>query len=461
MEGLNEEQRQALTLVKNGYSIFLTGPAGVGKSFTIAKIIEMARENGKRVCVTATTGVAACLLNNVTKGVTTFHSWASIGIGKYPVSNHVKFILRNEAALSRIRKTHLLIVDEVSMLDGEFLTKVDEVVRAIRGQLNKPFGGIQVVFTGDFGQLPPVQPDKDRKYLFEYPIWNELIHRTVVLTQVYRQKDVEFVELLLRIRDGSITDKDVKKIQLTEFNDITRDGIEPTTLYCKNRDVNRMNQMKLNALSTKPYQFTAKDVFKDESSRKEFEKSFNLPEKLVLKVGAQVMLLINDCIEDGLSNGSRGVVEGFYLKLHPETHINKEGEQHCYEHDTVIVRFLNGITRGYSMHKSEIQNEKGVVVATRVQFPFRLAWCYTIHLSQGQTIDLLDVDLSGAFEVAQAYVAISRGTSLSNMRVRNFSRKSVMVNEKVVNFYNSRKRKYITEGGGGEGEEDVASKIKR
>jgi ATP-dependent DNA helicase PIF1 len=450
---LNEEQKRAVALVRKGENIFLTGPAGTGKSLTLEHIIKDAEELGEQVYVTATTGIAASHLGSVSTSVRTFHSWAGIGLGKYPASSHAKFIRRNPVARERIVQTDLLIVDEVSMLDADFLAKVNDVVKIVRSKdpgtshlADKPFGGIQLVFTGDFGQLPPVQKNRPTpRFLFEDPLWSQLVNETVVLSRVYRQKDKSFVDLLTRLRNNTVTNEDVARIRATVNNDLGDGTIKPTVLFCRNMDVDRMNMQELQKLEGKAYTFKCSEFFMNEHAKKDFGSGFNLPADLPLKVGAQVMLMKNDNPAAGLVNGSRGVV----------TAINLSGDNPD-ELDSIEVKFLNGEVRTYERHTQESKDESGAVVAWRKQFPFKLAWCMTVHKSQGMTIDLLEIDLRGAFEVAQAYVAISRGVGLDRMRVRNFTRECVKTSPTVLQFQHSIERVHKRKReGDGDGESSI------
>lgn len=386
------------------------------------------------VYVTATTGVAAANLREAAGqvGVRTFHSWASIGLGKYAASAHAKFIRRNKEARERIVNTDLLIIDEISMMDPDFLAKVNDVVQIVRGWdpatrhiADKPFGGIQVVFTGDFGQLPPVTRGGKPSFLFQDPLWDKIVDNTVILTQVYRQKNQEFVDLLMRLRMGTLTEADVQRVRATESNTLGDDKLKPTTLFCRNADVDRMNLDELLKLDGQAYIFKAGD---DGSEKAIKAANFTYPADLPLKVGAQVMLLINECPELGLINGSRGFVSD----------ITVDGAEDGGP--TIEVTYGDDLVRTYGRHKQEDKDETDRLLASRKQFPFKLAWCMTIHKSQGMTIDLLDIDLRGAFEISQAYVAISRGVGLDRMRVRNFSRDCVKTSSDVLQFQHKLKR---------------------
>lgn len=443
---LNEEQLRACNAVAEGHNLFLTGPAGTGKSLTISKIIERAEASGKTVYVTASTGVAASLLGTAMgcPGVRTFHSWAAIGLGKYAPSAHAKFIMRNERARERIQGTDLLILDEVSMMDFDYMSKVNDVMQIVR-RSNQIFGGIQVVFAGDFYQLPPTQKGRmEPYYLFESQLWADLIEKTVILKQVYRQSKQEFVNLLMNLRDSRIDQSVHDTMDMLGKNRLkVENGIKPTMLFCRNMNVDAVNMMELKRIDETLFTFKSEEKYKSEVEKKEHKDSFSFVDDLKLKVGAQVMCLINMDPELGIVNGSRGVVTHIHSKEHPQEY--RDDEDVGVE-EYVEVRFLTGYTHRFTREKQEATSQVGEVVASKTQYPFKLSWALTIHKSQGATIDLLDVDLAGCFAPGQAYVAISRGTSLDTLRVRNFSKRAVITSPKVVAFHDTiesmdRKRK--------------------
>jgi len=424
---LNEDQRYAVDLVSEGHNIFLTGAAGTGKSLTIGTIVSDAQAAGRTVYVTASTGVAASLLSSsVDTGVRTLHSWGGIGLGAYTPHAHASFISKNAGISKRIKETDLLIIDEVSMCDPKYIAKLDSVVRLVRGS-TMPFGGIQVVMSGDFSQLPPVSKGTPY-YLFEDDVWGALISETVILSKVYRQTKQVFVDVLTKIRSNDVDDEVVRVIQATAKNKLANvQGIKPTVLFCCNKDVDKINSAELDKLAGDPYVHAAVDSYSCPGAAKEHSSNFNLAQTLSLKVGAQVMLLVNIDPDAGLVNGARGVVVGVSPTETPPT---------------VSVVFASGLVRVFGVSAQEIKDERGNVVASRRQFPLRLAWSTTIHKSQGTTIDLLVVDLNGCFAPGQAYVAISRGTSLETMRVLNFSRRAVISSKKVDKFNRIAARKY-------------------
>lgn len=245
---LSEEQRRVLDLVVNkSKSVFFTGSAGTGKSVLMRSIIADLRKknmaNPERVAVTASTGLAACNIGGVT-----LHSFGGIGLGKEDVPSLVKKIKRNPKAKNRWLKTKVLVIDEISMVDGDLFDKLEGIARIIRNN-GRPFGGIQLVITGDFFQLPPV-PDyenkaRDPKFAFEAGTWSNAIHHTIGLTEVFRQKDpgnlfvllqlgiangVVFANMLNEMRLGIITSDTIKAFRGLSRKIQYDDSLEATEL---------------------------------------------------------------------------------------------------------------------------------------------------------------------------------------------------------------------------------------
>jgi ATP-dependent DNA helicase PIF1 len=413
---LNEQQQRAFDLVlKEGKNVFITGSAGVGKSFLVHEIVRCAEEEYKKhVYVTALTGVAAANVNGMT-----LHSWAGIGLGKHMASKHAYYVKRIPDTLTRYLSCDILVIDEISMADFEYITKVSQVAQIVR-RSNLPFGGIQVVLVGDFYQLAPVQKErKEPKYIFEDFIWEELIDETVHLTKVYRQSNDKFIDMLHKIRVGDVDDEIIKNITSTGSNVLENDlGIKPTILYCRNVDVDALNKKSLASLEGEAVEFKADDYYQSEDCRKVHEKNFTFPPSVTVKEGAQVMLLKNFDVENKLVNGSRGVV----TKVEPDKGVE--------------VLFLNGRTMYVPISTQEVRdNMNAPLQACRRQIPLKLAYAITIHKSQGLSIDYLEINLNGAFAPGQAYVALSRATNFDTMRVVGFTKKSVKTSEKVKKFY--------------------------
>lgn len=412
---LNEDQQRAIELYKQGESFFMTGPGGVGKTFVIQTI---SQDEG--VNVTALTGCAAVLLKNAT----TLHAWAGIGLGNSDLITTIRNVRSNVPAKKRWCAVKTLVIDEVSMLTGELFNILNGVAKAIR-KSTSPFGGIQLILSGDLFQLPPI--DKEKGFVFESDAWDECISYVVSLSKIVRQSDVKWQTILNKLRVG-ICDKSCLKVLSQKIVDtLTPDhnGIIPTRLFCKRVDVDDMNMREL--LEIKEPIRTYEAVVRVEDPKKYTSKEVTsavvwmdkyMPYKPTLKLckGAQVMLITNLDPASGLVNGSRGVVTKF------------EGE-------VPIVKFTNGMEIPIEKHEWAHDAYPGI---TREQYPLTLAWAITIHKSQGQTLDSAVVDCGlSVFEFGQIYVALSRVKSLDALYLVDFEPRKVMANPRVAEFYAS------------------------
>ncbi|XP_069169756.1 ATP-dependent DNA helicase PIF1 isoform X3 [Procambarus clarkii] len=410
---LTTEQKQVLQIVLSGRNIFFTGSAGTGKSFLLKRIVGALPPDV--TFVTASTGVAACQI-----GGTTLHAFAGIGSGKASLEQCVQLASRKVVA-QQWRKCRYLIVDEISMVDGDFFKKLEAVGRAVRGN-DKPFGGIQLILCGDFLQLPPVaKPGEKRIFCFQTSAWDRCVSVNVELTAVRRQDDQEFINILQSIRLGRCTEDMVKCLKETENNNVERDGIKASRLCTHREDVNHINQEYLNKLTGNGKVFQSIDS--DPSLSSLLDSQTPVIDKLILKVGTQVMLMKNLDVGQGLVNGARGVVTGFKL--------GTEGNP--------VVRFLCGVTTEIKHEKWTVRASGGVFL-TRRQFPLKLAWAFSIHKSQGMTLDCVEMSLSRVFEAGQAYVALSRARNLKGLRVLDFNPTCVRAHPDVLKFYQGLRR---------------------
>lgn len=330
---LTEEQRRILSMVVDeGRTVFFTGAAGTGKSVLLRRIIsELRRKYKKRVnppvAVTASTGLAACNIGGMT-----LHSFAGIGLGEEPVPRLVEKIRNNKKANRRWKDTKVLIIDEISMIDGGLFDKLEEISRIINKN-TLPFGGIQLVITGDFFQLPPVfkasnvpvafekagggfettnsfldELETEGKFSFEANSWKEVVTTTVELKQVFRQKDNTFSNMLNSIRAGTVTDEIVEAFQSLKRPPQIPGDITPTELFPLRKDVDNANRIHMNRLRSVEVRFEAKDMVMSEFAQKKLD-LLMCPQELRLKRGAQVMLIKN--MDESLVNGSLGKVLGF------------------------------------------------------------------------------------------------------------------------------------------------------
>lgn len=490
---LSDEQQHVLDLVsENKKSVFFTGSAGTGKSVLLREIISTLRKKylrePDRVAVTASTGLAACNIGGVT-----LHSFSGIGLGKEDVPELVKKIKRNQKAKHRWMRTKVLVVDEISMVDGELFDKLEAIARQIRNN-GRPFGGIQLVITGDFFQLPPV-PDSGKiaRFAFDAATWNTSIEHTIGLHHVFRQKDPVFAGMLNEMREGRLTPASIKAFQQLHRPMEFSDEIDCTELFPTRTEVERANSTKMSQLVGDIKNFEARDggTIADKAMRDKLLQNCMAPELIQLKKGAQVMLIKN--IDESLVNGSLGKVIGFMSEAQFDSYTENEHEfaatqggtfkdgaaenmdpkkraanrlmENLYGSTTQawpVVRFTiaDGTTRDLLCQREtwKIELPDGEVQASRAQIPLILAWALSIHKAQGQTLERVKVDLGKVFEKGQAYVALSRATSMQGLQVLRFDARKVVAHEKVRTFYSNLSRVEEIEKKGG-GSKDAKGKM--
>jgi ATP-dependent DNA helicase PIF1 len=335
------------------------------------------------------------------------------------------------------------VIDEVSMLSLKLFNTLNEIGKIIRGN-QKPFGGIQLIFSGDFFQLPPVGDRDDldtQRFCFESDDWNAIFHRDcqIQLKKIFRQTDETYSTILNQIREGKIKRK--SNDLLLQYVGRTLDPnlvAEPTKLYPTRAKVENINNTKMDTLVGDAKQFNIKflkdlEMTKSERARRvdfsakdiQIELEFlanNLicDKELTLKIGSQVMCIVNIQSDTGIEicNGSQGIVQSF-----------------CETTGAPLVKFNNGIQRMMVPHIWISDKIPGVGIS---QVPLILAWALTIHKSQGATMDAAEIDVgSGIFECGQTYVALSRVKSLEGLYLTCFDATKIRINKKVKEFYES------------------------
>jgi ATP-dependent DNA helicase PIF1 len=431
LDQLTPEQRKAYDLVEQGKSIFLTGPGGTGKSFLLKTMYEMIPDRiGKHVAVTALTGCASLLIGRFAK---TLHSWAGIGLGQESAGTLAAKIRMNGKALRRWLGTDILIIDEVSMMTPELLEKLDDVARHVRRD-DRVMGGLQIVFVGDFYQLPPVMKEGAVTFVFESSLWKEIVQDTVYLTKILRQDDPVFHKILDEARKGILSPESLQILQKRTDRSWQQLDIKPTLLFTRRAEVDMINHRNMKALEGDTYTFKAETVFSPLESTKgltehspqvkrmieRMDKDGPYMAELYLKKGAQVMLLYNLNQEAGHVNGARGVVVGF------------EGTN-----DTRIplVKFRTGVPVPIPKVSWMAPEMEGV---GRKQIPLKLAYAITIHKAQGATLDCALIDIgTSTFECGQAYVALSRVKNLDSLYIWDVEPSAFRVHPKVLKFYES------------------------
>ena len=435
---LSKEQQLAFDKYIKGNNIFITGPGGSGKSALIRKIKEHSR---KEIQVCALTGCAAVLLNCKAK---TLHSWSGIGLGNGTIEQNIKKILGSRYKREMWKNTDILIVDEVSMLSLKLFNMLNEIGKIVRKN-PRPFGGIQLIFSGDFYQLPPVG-NKDEPdticFCFESDNWNSIFSQDcqIQLIKIFRQTDETYSSILNQIRIGKIK----KKTNDILLQYVGREPdknllVEPTKLFPTKNKVEHINNSKMVSLDSEEKEYTVKNVLDIEmtSEEKQLRLQYSMEniqteldfltgnlicdKNLKLKVGAQVMCIINISLstnDEMICNGSQGIIIRF-----------------CPTTNFPIVKYNNGVEMVMGRHIWPSENIPGIGVS---QVPLILAWALTIHKSQGATLDTAEIDVgSGIFECGQTYVALSRVKSLNGLYLTSFDVRKIKINIKVKEYYDS------------------------
>ncbi len=385
----------------SGESVLLTGPAGAGKTFVLNQFVKLAKHEGKHVSVTATTGLAATHL-----GGTTIHSWAGIGVADSLPSGFAEHVAKGRREI--IEKTDVLVIDEISMLHDFRLDMVDEVCRLVRKEPDLPFGGIQVIMSGDFFQLPPINRGDSRagSFVVNANVWQELDPVICYLEEQHRQEDEALLEILNAIRAGEVRRHHAET--LIARTEVYPDDLEQLTeLHTVNVDVDKMNEAKLAELE-------GDEVSYEQTSTgsanyvESLQRSVLAPKVLKLKQGALVMAVKNSP-ERKYVNGSVGTVVTF----DPQT-------------DYPIVAFQNG--REVLMTPDTWEQRDGDKKRAGItQIPLRLAWAITVHKSQGMTLDAARIDLRKAFVEGMGYVALSRVKSVQHLYLAGINQMALRV----------------------------------
>jgi ATP-dependent exoDNAse (exonuclease V) alpha subunit len=407
-------QAQALEILKTNDNVFLTGEPGAGKSYTINRFTEWANARGIYPAVTASTGIAATHIGGIT-----IHSWAGIGIKDVLHDHDIDAILAREYVVRRILETRVLIIDEVSMLNGATLDNVDRVCREVRAihdmtARSKPFGGIRVIFVGDFFQLPPVNKTKEKtQFAFDSDAWLNAAPKVCYLTEQHRQADPLFLEILTALRSGTLTKAHIDRLKKSKRK-APKDVMH---MFTHNANVDLVNAQELAKLpgELKTFRMLSSgipflvDILK---------KNCLSPEVLELKIGAPVMFTRNDIQKDGSPghyvNGTLGKIDRYDGSGRPVV-VTNDGREIFFD------------------RRAEWSiEEKNITKAQIEQYPLRLAWAITVHKSQGMSLDAARMDLSGAFEYGQGYVALSRVRSLAGLYLDGINDKALEMHPIVV-----------------------------
>lgn len=395
-------QAEALTILKTGANVFLTGEPGSGKTHTINDYIRWLHSCGIEPSITAATGIAATHVGGMT-----LHAWSGIGIAERLSKADVDRIAGKEHVARRIGKAKVLIIEEVSMLSAATFEMADAVCREVR-RVDRPFGGLTVVLVGDFFQLPPVSRGGGAAFAYTSPVWRELNPLVCYLTEQYRQDDGEFLAVLSAIRSGEVEEIHFETLLARKADDHPSDAPK---LFSHNADVDRLNAEALAKLPSKAVRFVMSSKGKD-SLVEGLKRGCLSPEVLELKEGAAVMFTKNSP-QGRFVNGTLGTVIAFGTDGLPIV-VTKEGS-------TVTAEPMEWQVE-----------EQGKVKASVSQVPLRLAYAMTVHKSQGMSMDEAVIDLSRAFEYGQGYVALSRVRRLSGLYLLGVNARALEVHPEIL-----------------------------
>ena len=411
-------QSQALSILTTGANVFLTGEPGSGKTYIVNAYVAYLRKHGIEPAITASTGIAATHI-----GGTTIHSWSGIGIRTKLEVRDLKHIASNQYITKRIRRTKVLIIEEISMLTSDTLSMVDSVCRQVK-QNHEPFGGMQVVFSGDFFQLPPVVKretetslqtefleSSSARFAYDSPTWKQLNLFVCYLTEQHRQEDRDFLTLLSAIRRNAFGADHLRHIEARKMDARAVPDGTPK-LFSHNADVDRINDEVLAKLSSEPEVFTMSSLGPDPLVAA-LKKGCLSPETLILKVGAAVMFTKNNP-KEGFVNGTLGIVEYFDKTSGSPVVKARDGRRITVEPMDWSVE------------------ENGRIRAQVSQLPLRLAWAITVHKSQGMSLDSAVMDLSDVFEFGQGYVALSRVRRLSGVYMLGWNACAFQVHPEIL-----------------------------
>ena len=402
-------QNTTLNILKTGKNVFMTGSAGTGKTYLLNQFIFYLKSRKIVPTIVAPTGIAASHLQGQT-----IHSFFSLGIRDIVDYDYIESLLEKKYLQTRFSKLKVLIIDEISMVSPEIFTSIDMILRAFKNN-NNPFGGVQVVLSGDFFQLPPISKfPKDKRFAWQSPSWKELQLKTSYLEKKFRQDDNVLISILDEIRAGDVSSNSYDILNSRHHKELDID-FTPTKLYTHNIDVDRINNDELNKIDNPLHSFR----YKSEGTAKNIEKIFKsalVLEEINLKKDAVVMFIKNNN-ELGYVNGTTGVVIGF-----------------DEESGLPIVKTSYGSIIKTKLEDWSIENSNGNVVAKVSQVPLKLAWAITIHKSQGMTLDSAEIDLSKTFEVGQGYVALSRIKNIDGLRLMGLNDKALMVDPLILHI---------------------------
>ncbi|MCK5081067.1 MAG: helix-turn-helix domain-containing protein [Candidatus Moranbacteria bacterium] len=401
------KQKVAMEILKAGKNVFLTGSAGTGKTYLLNKYIKYLKNRKITPVVLAPTGIAASHINGMT-----IHSFFGLGVREEVDDGFVNFLVQQKFLQTRLSRLKILIIDEVSMIPPELFRTIDKILRKFKGS-SQPFGGVQLVLSGDFFQLPPISKSlKEEKFIWQTTLWGSADLKICYLNEKFRHDDSRLIKILDEIRSGCVSEESMEVFRSRYRKDFSN-KFEITRLYTHNADVDRINEAELDRLEGDLMVFDSENEGTKRHRERIFKTSLVTPE-LKLKIGAAVIFVKNN-YEKGYINGTLGKIVRFDRFS-----------------GSPVVEIFSGRKIIAEQEEWMVENDKGKIQATVKQVPLRLAWALTVHKSQGMTLDAAEIDLSKTFEVGQGYVALSRIKSIGGLRLMGLNDVALMVDRAVL-----------------------------
>lgn len=452
---LNEEQINVFDKFIQRQNIFITGPGGTGKTYLIRRIHNYASYIKRSIQVCATTGCSAILLDC---DATTIHSWAYIGYGDSDADYYVQKIRSKPQKLRNWLNIQVLVIDEISMLSKKLFDTLNYIAKSLRKSA-RPFGGIQIIASGDFYQLPPVgnkEEPETKQFAFESEEWSNVFQNQIELSLNHRQSDKTFLSILNQIRIGKITRsnyeilKDYVNRTVSDEDEIRPASLLPTRIKAEQintKELNRIENPLVEYHCTEQKTIQLKNIEHGHKlpspAQIEYELQFILKNSkfektLKLKKGAQVMCIMNLSLKEEIVNGSIGIVVDFKKDMESFAYTPHDLSASIDDIEYPLVRFNNGkevLMKPHLWSSKSQYKDLGIGI---LQIPLVLAWAVSIHKSQGMTLDKAEIDIGKSiFECGQTYVALSRVRSLDGLYLTSFEPTRIRVNKKVKKFYES------------------------